>query len=146
MTALSLWWSFLWRLTAALFVLSFAIHPLAQVLLSGIDPVAAIKYRPSVAWWLFAATFWAVGAASPRFVRAVLWGERLGLADAQWLTFCRGIAVFFVALGFANILVANVASTDTWVNFKLFAAFPLLVIALAPLALLVRRRNAQSNP
>lgn len=61
MTALGLWWSFLWRLTAALFVLSFVLHPAAYLLLGLGDP-SFIFYRPSVAWWLTAALFWVAGA------------------------------------------------------------------------------------
>jgi intracellular septation protein A len=145
MTTLDLWWSLLWRLTSLLFVLSFVMHPAAYLLLGVGDP-RYIFYRPSVAWWLLAALFWIAGAASPRFVRLVLWGERLRLADAQWLALCRGLAVFFVTLGLLNLGVARFGSLVTWVNFKLFWPYPLLVATLIPLAMWVRKANAQSNP
>jgi intracellular septation protein len=145
MAALKLWWSFLWRLTLLLFLLSFVLHPLAQALLLGANPEAAIKYRPTVAWALVAGLFWISGAASPRFVRLVLWGERLGLSDAQWLKFCRAIAVLYAVLAIANVVVVNTTSTDTWVQFKLFAPFPLLLVVLIPLSVVLSRAHAQSN-
>src|SRR5579862_1181723 len=101
MRVLNLSWSFLWRLTVLLFGLAFVLHPLAQVLVISADPVSAVKYRPTVTWGMVAILFWVVGAASPRFIRSVLWGQRLGLSDSQWLAFCRGIAIIFTLLAVA---------------------------------------------
>ncbi|MGE0557801.1 MAG: septation protein IspZ [Burkholderiales bacterium] len=142
MTTPSLWWSLLWRFTLLFLVLSFALFPLAQVLLVGIDEVKAIHMRPSVGWWLFAVLLWIAVAASPRFVSLVLWGERLHLTSAQWVLVCRGLALFFVALGIVNVLVAFSASTVTWVNFKLFWPYPLFAAFLMPLSIWVRKTNA----
>src|SRR5687767_4821958 len=120
MRTVSLWWSLLWRSTLLLNLLIFVLEPVAKWLLIDAEPVAAVKYRPTVAWTMVAALFWASGAASARFVRAVLWGERLRLADSNWLTYCRAIAVLYALLAVANVVIANTASTETWVNFKLF--------------------------
>lgn len=141
---MSLWWSLLWRLVAVLSVLSFVVAPLSWAILSGLDAIPQILYRPSAYWWILAATFWAVGAASPRFVCTVLWGERLSLTDPQWLTFCRGVAVTFTLLGFANIAAAQISSTANWVLFKL-SAFPLLLVALAALMPFIRRARQVPN-
>ena len=146
MTTFKLWWSLLWRMTAVLLALSFVPQPVAQVLLLlGVDAVAGFKFRPSVVWWLTAALFWTVGAVSPRLVRLFLWGERLSLANPQWLIFSRGTAIFFVLLGFVNLVVASAGSESAWVKFKLFWPYPLFVIALVPLADQIRRGRMESN-
>ena len=142
MTTFNLWWSLVWRLTLLLLLLSFVLHPLAQVFL-GIDSVTLIKMRPSVTSWLLAILLWVSAAISPRFVSLVLWAERLGLTAAQWLTVCRGVSLFLVVLGVCNLVVAHFASTAAWVNFKLFFPYPLFVLFLAVLAATVKRARPQ---
>lgn len=138
MKVLNLSWSFLWRLTLLLFGLSFVLHPLAQALFDS-SSVTEIKFRPTITWGLIAGLFWVAGAASPRFVRSALWGERLRLSDNQWLAFCRGITVIFTLLAVANVVVANTMSTETWVDFKVFGASSFFIFNLFVISLRVSR-------
>jgi intracellular septation protein len=136
-SALSLWWSPLWRITLAIVVLSYAIEWPARLVFS-LDEMF-IKWRASIFWFALAAIFWIVGAASIRFFTSVLRGERLRLSPAQWLVVARGLALFFFAIALLNLLVAYTTSTDTWVNFKLFVPYPLLIVFLGVVAAHLRR-------
>ena len=144
-STLNLWWSLFWRLTLALVALTFIMLPITNALLM---PMTAIQWRPTTGWWLTAAFFWISSAASTRFLSALLWGDRLNLSPANWRTVGRGLAVFFLALGLCNLAVWQLASTDAWVNFKLFWPLPMFAVFIAVLAIWLRKKasNADSAP
>jgi intracellular septation protein A len=58
----------------------------------------------------------------------------------HWLTVGRGLGLFFLALGMLNLIVWQLASTDAWVNFKLFWPLPMYAIFIAVLAMWLRRK------
>jgi intracellular septation protein A len=136
-STLTLWWSLLWRLTLAIVVLSYVIEWAVRLAFS-LD-ATWFKLQPSIFWCALAVIFWVVSAASTRFFASVVWGERLILSPKQWLVIARVLALFFLALAVLNIVIANLASTDRWVYFKLFVPYPLFMVFLGALAARVRR-------
>lgn len=89
-----------------------------------LDSELFIKWKPTVAYGLFAAVFAASHFVGERPVIArVLDGIRL--PAAVWRRLSVAWIVFFVAVGAANLWVAYNFDTATWVNFKLVAAIGL---------------------
>jgi intracellular septation protein len=127
-------------LTLALLALTFVTIPVTNIVLMSMDGETAIRWRPTAGWWLVAAFFWIASAASTRFLSALLWGDRLNLSPAHWLTVGRGLGLFFLALGLLNLAVWQIASTVAWVNFKLFWPLPMYAIFIAVLAIWLRRK------
>jgi intracellular septation protein len=97
-----------------------------------------IKLKPTIANLLIASALF-VGLALDRpFLRIVL-GAVLELQDIGWRKLTWRWAWFFVALALLNEVVWRTMSTDTWVNFKVFAIMPLtIVFSMAQLPLLNR--------
>jgi intracellular septation protein A len=129
---LSLWWSLLWRITLAILAISF---PVGQLVASfaGSDP-AWIQLKPTVAWLLVAAIFWAIATVAAGFFSAVLSGNKLGLPEQAWQRLARLIAGFFAGLAVLNWLVASSVPEEAWIRFTLYAPYPLLMVLLLVLA------------
>jgi len=78
-----------------------------------------IKWKPTVLYWLTS-----VGLLFSDIVRKkngfkIMLGDQLKLPEAIWQRVNYGAALFFLALGVANLWVAFNFDTSTWVNFKL---------------------------
>jgi intracellular septation protein A len=142
----------MWRIALLIYALSFVIPPVGRILLehSTTSKSVVIFYHPVVASWLFAIYFWLSGAASTSFVRLMFWGERLGLTDNQWLYICRVLAAYCVVIGLINgftaqLLHNQVISEVTWVDVKIFAPAPLLVVTVIFLAFRLPYLHDQSK-
>ncbi len=87
-----------------------------------------IKWKPTVLYWLFAATL-AGGTLfmKKNLIRSLL-AEQMELPDAAWNKMNWSWIGFFVFMGIANLVVAFNFSTDTWVNFKLFGGLGLTLL------------------
>jgi intracellular septation protein len=98
-----------------------------------------IKWKPTVLYWLMAATL----AAGQLFFRKnllkSLMGSQLELPDAAWRVTNWSWITFFGAMGVANLWVAYHFDTDTWVNFKLFGGLGLMVLFILAQALYLGR-------
>jgi intracellular septation protein len=86
-----------------------------------------IKWKPTVLYWIFAVIL---------IVSATLFGKNLirAMLEAQveapdhvWSKLNAAWAVFFAAMGGANLFVALSFPTDIWVNFKLFGTMGLML-------------------
>jgi intracellular septation protein len=86
-----------------------------------------IKWKPTVLYWIFAVVL-VVSATflKKNLIRDTL-AEQMVLPDKVWGRLNLAWAVFFAALGVANLFVAWNYSTEVWVNFKLFGAMGLMV-------------------
>ena len=98
-----------------------------------------IKWKPTVLYWLMAATL----AAGQLFFRKnllkSLMGSQLELPDAAWRVTNWSWITFFGAMGVANLWVAYHFDTNTWVNFKLFGGLGLMVLFILAQALYLGR-------
>jgi intracellular septation protein len=57
-------------------------------------------------------------------------GGNISLPSFVWPKLNTAWAIFFIALGFANLYVMSYYDTDTWVNFKLFGMMGLTMLFL----------------
>jgi intracellular septation protein len=79
-----------------------------------------IKWKPTVLYWAFAVAMLVSQFVMKKNLIAKAMGAQITLPAAVWDQLSIAWALFFVALGGVNLLVAFHFSTDTWVNFKLF--------------------------
>ncbi len=83
------------------------------------DPVF-IKWKPTVAYWLFAAVFLGSQFIGGKSLVERMMGHAIQTTRTVWQRLNLAWVVFFVAMGLVNLYVAYHYSEDTWVNFKLF--------------------------
>lgn len=139
-STLILWWSLLWRMTLAVFAISYPTALLVNAL--GADTPDWIVMRTSLAWLLFAVVFWCLGSFATKFFEAVLSGTKLGLTHRDWRMLGRAVAVLFALLAVLNRVVASSVTEESWVTFKVAAPFPLLMLVLLVFAARARRAAA----
>lgn len=87
-----------------------------------------IKWKPTVLYWLFAATLLLAQVVFKKNLMRKLMEGKLSLPDTAWNRLNLSWSLFFAVLGVLNLYVAFNFSTDTWVNFKLFGATGLMFI------------------
>ena len=87
-----------------------------------------IKWKPTVLYWLFAATLTLSALVwRKNLIRAML-GKQVTMPDAAWSKLNAAWAAFFAVMGVVNLYVAYQFSTDAWVNFKLFGSMGLMLV------------------
>jgi intracellular septation protein len=98
-----------------------------------------IKWKPTVLYWLFAATLAVAGTVFKKnLIRAML-ERQVAMPDLVWNKLLASWIGFFGGMGALNLLVAYNFSTDAWVNFKLFGGIGLMLVFVALQALLLAR-------
>ena len=95
-----------------------------------------IKIKPTIVNALFAgALFFGLLANQP--LLRIVFGEVFRLTDEGWRKLTLRWACFFMFLAALNEIMWRSFSTDTWVNFKVFAVMPLtMAFAVAQVGLL----------
>ncbi|OVZ54766.1 septation protein A [Pigmentiphaga sp. NML080357] len=87
-----------------------------------------IKWKPTVLYWLFAVVLAGGQLLLKRnFLRSML-GKQIQLPDAIWNRLNLAWVLFFTAVGGLNLYVAYNWPTETWVSFKVFGIFGLLLV------------------
>ena len=79
-----------------------------------------IKWKPSVINWLFGVAFIGSQFIGEKNLIQRMLGAQLDLPQTIWRNLNSAWAIFFIALGFANLYVVYNFDTDTWVDFKMF--------------------------
>lgn len=102
------------------------------------DPVF-IKWKPTVAYWLFALTFLGSQFIGDRCIIERVMGHAIQTTRAVWTRLNLAWAAFFVALGFVNLYVAYNYAEATWVNFKLFGLMGLTLVFVVAQGLVLAR-------
>ncbi len=87
-----------------------------------------IKFKPSVLYWLFAATLLISNTFFHKNLMHSLLHEKMALPLRVWHRVNLSWTIFFALLGFINLYVAFNYSTDAWVNFKLFGFTGLMAV------------------
>ena len=85
-----------------------------------------IKWKPTVLYWLFAASLAIAQVAFRRNLIRAMMGKQLQLPAQAWTQLLWSWAGFFAIMGGANLYVAFNYPTDIWVNFKLFGGMGLM--------------------
>ncbi|HKK14942.1 MAG TPA: septation protein A [Gammaproteobacteria bacterium] len=83
------------------------------------DPVF-IKWKPTVAYWLFAVAFLGSAFVGERNLVERMLGHAISVAPPVWMRLNTAWVLFFAAMGVLNLYVAFSFDENTWVNFKLF--------------------------
>ncbi|MDO9371777.1 MAG: septation protein A [Gammaproteobacteria bacterium] len=104
-----------------------------------------IKWKPSVLNWLFGAAFLVSQLVSDKNLAQRMLGANISLPAAVWTRLNLSWAVFFIAVGFANLYVVYYFDTDTWVNFKLFGIVGLTLVFVILQAIYLSR-HVQNIP
>lgn len=91
------------------------------------DPIF-IKWKPTVLYWLFAATLAISSLVFKRNLIRRMLEAQIALPDAVWERLNLAWAGFFGFMGALNLLVAYRFSEEAWVNFKLFGGMGLMLL------------------
>ncbi|ALV05870.1 septation protein A [Roseateles depolymerans] len=87
-----------------------------------------IKWKPSLLYWAFSLTFLVSHLVLGRNLLRKMLGGELQLPDDVWARLNWAWALFFGAMGFANLYVAYEFSSSAWANFKAFGSTGLIVL------------------
>ena len=88
---------------------------------------AFIKWKPTVLNWFFAATLLGGKLLYGRNLIRTMMEKQLSAEEPVWNKLNLSWIGFFVLMGFINLYFAYNFSTETWVNFKLFGGFGLML-------------------
>ena len=87
-----------------------------------------VKLKPTVLYWIMAATLAAGALIFKRNLIQWLLGAEIALPGAAGTTMNRSWMGFFAVMGALNLYVATSYPTDTWVNFKVFWSMGLMIV------------------
>lgn len=97
-----------------------------------------IKWKPTVINWIFALAFLASQLTKKPIVARMM-GTAISLPDLVWRRLNFMWVLFFLLLGGANLFVIYHFDTNTWVNFKLFGMFGLMLLFIVLQAIYLSR-------
>lgn len=104
-----------------------------------------IKWKPTILYWFFTAALfisdWLLGK---NLIRSFM-EKQISLPDLIWRKLNLAWALFFLALGFANLYVAHHFSTDAWVNFKLFGTTGLMLVFVIGQSLAINKHIIEKD-
>lgn len=87
-----------------------------------------IKWKPTIVNWIFGGVFLASHFIGKQpFIQKTM-GSSMALPDTVWRRLNMSWALFFVTLGSVNLFFVYNFDTETWVNFKLFGMFGLMLL------------------
>ena len=87
-----------------------------------------IMWKPTVVNWLFALVFIGSHFIGQKPLIQRMLDQAVQLSPARWNRLSFALAVFFVASGVLNLMVAYQFDEATWVNFKLFGLLGLTLV------------------
>lgn len=104
-----------------------------------------IKWKPTVLYWLFAiALLGSQIAFGKNLIRAMM-EKNIALPEPIWRRLNLSWVVFFLVMGVLNLYVAFNFPTDTWVNFKLFGSFGLMLVFIIGQGLLLSKHAIEEK-
>ena len=103
-----------------------------------------IKIKPTILYAIFAAVL-VGGLMSRRLFIKTLLGQSVQLPDAAWRVLTWRWASFFFALALVNEFVWRNFSTNFWVAFKVWGAFPLTLLFAIAQTPFIARHQAETN-
>ncbi len=98
-----------------------------------------IQWKPTILYWTFAVVL----AVTPLFtrrnpIRAML-EANLHLPNHVWRNLNAAYALFFLAMGFANLAAVHWLSCDGWVSFKAYGLTALLFVFVIAQSLMLAK-------
>jgi len=104
-----------------------------------------IKVKPTIIYALFGAVLLG-GLYFNKPLLGIVFDQLFHLTDEGWRKLTWRWALFFLALAVLNELVWRNASTDAWVNFKVFGVMPLTFVFAALQTPLLKKYAAEPVP
>jgi intracellular septation protein len=105
-----------------------------------------VKIKPTIIYCLFGGAL-LVGLAFGKSLLGYVFDAAFRLTDEGWRKLTLRWGIFFLALAVLNEIVRNYASTDIWVDFKVFGVLPLtFLFALAQVPLISRTSLDEEQP
>lgn len=98
-----------------------------------------IKWKPTVAYWLFAVAFLGSQFIGGRSITERMMGHAITAPERVWKRLNLSWAIFFIVMGILNLYVAFNYPEDTWVNFKLFGLMALSIIFILGQGIFISR-------
>jgi intracellular septation protein len=98
-----------------------------------------IKWKPTVINWIFGLAFLASQFFTKKPIVERMMGTAVNLPAMIWRRLNMIWAIFFIALGCANLFVIYRFDTNTWVNFKLFGMLGLMLLFVVLQAIYLAR-------
>lgn len=87
-----------------------------------------IKWKPTLAYWTLALSFWVSRAFFHRDLLQEMLGEELVLPPPVWQRLNLAWVSFLALMGVLNLYVAYTFATSTWASFKVFGATGLMLL------------------
>ncbi|MGC7402681.1 septation protein A [Pandoraea pneumonica] len=87
-----------------------------------------IKWKPTALYWLFAVTLFVAELMFDKNLIRAMMEKQMALPENLWRSVNFSWALFFLAMGALNLVIAYQFTTDVWVNFKLFGGMGLMVV------------------
>ena len=94
-----------------------------------------ILVKPTILYWFFALALLLAPIVAGKNLLKGMMGSQIQLPEPIWKKFNLLIAMFLIALGALNLLVAFNFSEVIWLNFKLFGATGLFAVFMIVLSL-----------
>jgi intracellular septation protein len=91
------------------------------------DPMI-IKWKPSIAYWALALSFWVSRSLLHRDLLQEMLGAEMQLPAEVWQRLNMAWITFLGLMGVLNLYVAYRFSTSTWASFKVFGATGLMLL------------------
>ena len=98
-----------------------------------------IKWKPTVAYWLFALTFLGSQFIGGKCIIERMMGHAIQTTRGVWVKLNLAWVVFFIVMGCVNLYVAFTYDEATWVNFKLFGLMGLTFLFVLGQGLVLSR-------
>ncbi|WP_428096666.1 septation protein A [Candidatus Rariloculus sp.] len=106
------------------------------------DPIF-IQWKPTIVYWLFAATFLGSRFIGARTLTERVMGQAIALPATMWQQLNLLWVANFAVLGTANLYVVYNFSEATWVNFKLFGTLGLTLLTAVGQAIWISARSPE---
>jgi intracellular septation protein len=104
-----------------------------------------IKWKPTVLYWLFGvALLVAKIGFNKNFIRTMM-EKNISLPEPIWTRLNLSWVAFFLVMGLLNLYVAFNYTTDTWVNFKLFGSFGLMLVFIIGQGLMLSKHAIEEK-
>lgn len=141
MKTISLFLSLLWR-TIVLYVIGLIVFSIVLQLIGvGLLPetVIFIKIKPTLVYVTAALVLLIAEIGMHTNLVRLIMGAKLNLSIEIWRHYVVGLSLSLLFLAILNLLVAAMASTETWINYKLFGALSILLVSIFMLAIYLHR-------
>jgi intracellular septation protein A len=110
-------WSIYWRLFLLCVAMGLVVGVVIDAAYFGNLNPTAVRWKPTLVWWIDAVCLWVVTSAAPRFLETLLFAKKLQFSPQMWLQIGRYTCLLLVVAGVASLLVSELFAS-AWPTFK----------------------------